>query len=263
MSQSRDHTITKENMIDGDTFEQLAHDLGLFYVRTHDARAQLKNISHQLGQANVLSHNSDGCILLKGTPTRWFDFEWDGIPDNVGHWFAQNISVRDPRLIPIPIGLERRRAHPEAHKKDVILSLPRTGDKRLAYLNASPGTNPNRPVLYQRFTDCDWCTTENGVSFPVFARQMRSHKFTFSPDGNGLDTHRTWEALYLGSFPIVERHSFTEEFARDLPLLIVDDWAQVTENWLNHKYTEFASREWNWDMLSMCYWVDLIRRIIT
>jgi len=74
------------------------------------------------------------------------------------------------------------------------------------------------------------------------------------PDGNGPDTHRTWETLYLGSFPIVERHVFTERFAEELPLLIVDNWAHVTQDFLDYVYAAFIKLDWNWQALTMDYW---------
>lgn len=257
--------FTKDTMIDGDAFEQLAHSLGLVYAATHELTSCIEGIRRQSGRVSVLSHNSDGCIVSPGTPLREYDFVWDNVPANVGHWFAQNVDVRDDRLTPLPIGLENIRWYPDLHKKDVIASLPRVENKGLLYLNVNTEIVVQREVLYQRFGNLAWCTAErgkNGIRFNHYAQQLSTHKFVLCPDGNGLDTHRTWEALYLGSFPIVERHCFTEEFAKLLPLLIIDDWDQVTEDFLNSKYDEFTSREWNWHALSIRYWEDLIRRTI-
>lgn len=256
-------TFTKDTMIDGDAFEQLAHDLGLVYVQIHNLTRE--SIRHRPGTANILSHNGDGCIMPGGTPSREYDFVWDNIPANVGHWFAQNVDVRDGRLTPIPIGLENIRWYPDLHKKDVILALPEIENKKLVYLNVNADIVVQREVLYQRFGNLAWCTTErgkNGIRFNHYAQQLKAHKFVLCPDGNGLDTHRTWEALYSGSFPIVERHPFTEEFAKQLPLVIIDGWGQVTEDFLNSRYDEFTSREWNWHALSIHYWKDLIQRTI-
>lgn len=246
-------------MIDGAQFERLAQELGLVYTDTHEIKDCLKGIGPDT--VNILSHNSDGGIVSKGM-ARWCDFEWDDVPGNVEHWFAQNAAVRDERLIPIPIGLERDIWSPVVLKKDVILSTPRAKTKKLAYLNVAIGTNPSRPPLYQLFSNRPWCTVEDRVPFPNYAKQLSIHKFVLSPDGNGLDTHRTWETLCLGAFPVVERHYFTEEFAKRLPLLIVDGWGQVTEDFLNRKYQEFTNRKWNWAALTIQYWENLIREII-
>ena len=45
------------------------------------------------------------------------------------------------------------------------------------------------------------------------------YAFVASPRGLGLDTHRTWEALFLGSIVIV-RSSSIDELFEDLPVVI-------------------------------------------
>lgn len=261
MSNSRKFRITRENMIDGDIFERLARELNLVYISTHELKDHLDILRAKPGKVNILSANSDGCIIPRNMDSRWYDFTWDDIPSNVNHWFAQNAHVGDDKLTPIPIGLECDRWHPPSEKKDTmhsILSAGTTVDRKLVYLNLTERT-PLRFDIYKWFADENWCTVEPRSDFSHYARQLSTHKFTFSPDGNGMDCCRTWEALYLGSFPIVERHYFTEEFAKQLPLLIVDDWTQITESFLNDKYREFMNREWNWEALGVQYWRNLIK----
>ena len=254
--------ITKDDMIDGDQFERLAGKYGLTYIETHEAR------NRELSGC-ILTHNSDACILPKGktiqprlSEVRTYDYNWGNVPDSVRVWLAQNVDVRDERLIPIPIGLERDRWFPHLRKKEVILTLPDVEKTGLLYLNVNPETHWARPALYEMFP---WCTVEpghNGARFLNYAWQIKRHKFVLCPDGNGMDTHRTWETLYLGSYPIVQRHVFTEEFARILPLLIVDAWGEVTEQYLDSMYKDFASREWSWEALKIDYWENLIKEKI-
>lgn len=254
--------VHRADLIDGDQFEWLAGKYGLAYIETHEAR------NRELGGC-ILTHNSDGCILPAGktinpnpSATRAVDYDWGNVPDSVRVWFAQNADVRDERLIPIPIGLERDRWFPRLRKKEIILTLPDAEKTRLLYLNFNPSTHRARPALYERFGNEGWCTTElghNGVGFFHYAQQIKRHKFVLCPDGNGMDTHRVWEALYLGSYPIVQRHVFTEEFAKALPLLVVDDWDEVTQCYLHGIYWDFASREWNWEALKIDYWEYLIK----
>ena len=253
--------ITRTDLIDGDQFERIAYKYGLTYIETHKAK------NRELSGC-ILTHNSDGCILPAGktiqprlSATRTEDYNWPA-PASVRVWFAQNVDVRDGRLIPIPIGLERDRWFTCLHKKDVILGLPDMEKAGMLYLNFNPATYWGRPALYKRFENKGWCTAEfghNGVGFPHYAQQIKRHKFVLCPDGNGMDTHRTWETLYLGSYPVVERHVFTEEFAKILPLLVVDDWGEVTEQYLHSVYKDFTSREWAWEVLKIGYWENLIK----
>lgn len=249
-------------MIDGDAFERLARKHGLFYATTHKlcSERQIDEIATLPEPVNVLSHNSDGGIPAPGTQLSWFDFIWSEAPDNIGHWFAQNCDVRDERLTPIPIGLETDRWHPPSMKKDVILATSGAGRDSLVYLNHTVRASHRtaRKVILDLFADKLWVTFEQGRSFEHYARQLARHKFVFSPDGNGMDCVRTWEALYLGCYPIVERHVFTEEFAKILPILIVDDWMAVTDDFLLAEYERMSAQSWRWDALTVDYWDELI-----
>ena len=51
---------------------------------------------------------------------------------------------------------------------------------------------------------------------------MNISKVTHSaPWGNGIDTHRFWEALYLGSCPITVKHKNYSDF-KNLPNFLND-----------------------------------------
>jgi hypothetical protein len=76
-----------------------------------------------------------------------------------------------------------------------------------------------------------------------------------SPRGNGLDTHRLWEALYLGSLPIVKTSSL-DLLYQNLPVLIVQEWEQVTEELLRKKAKELTHS--NPEPLTIYYWLDQI-----
>ena len=49
-----------------------------------------------------------------------------------------------------------------------------------------------------------------------------------APSGMGLDTHRLWETLILGSIPIVERCAGWQRVLDDLPAVWVTDFVEVT-----------------------------------
>ena len=56
---------------------------------------------------------------------------------------------------------------------------------------------------------------------------LSKHKFCISPPGNGVDCHRTWECLYLGVIPIVEKSPHMSYFD-DLPILFVDNYDNIS-----------------------------------
>eukprot|EP00581_Thalassiosira_minuscula_P011257 CAMPEP_0183725922 /NCGR_PEP_ID=MMETSP0737-20130205/21903_1 /TAXON_ID=385413 /ORGANISM="Thalassiosira miniscula, Strain CCMP1093" /LENGTH=356 /DNA_ID=CAMNT_0025957093 /DNA_START=32 /DNA_END=1099 /DNA_ORIENTATION=- len=58
------------------------------------------------------------------------------------------------------------------------------------------------------------------------------YKFMLSPRGVGLDCYRTWEALYLGMIPVVKT-STLDSMYQGLPVLIVDEWSDLTPELLH------------------------------
>jgi hypothetical protein len=58
------------------------------------------------------------------------------------------------------------------------------------------------------------------------------------PRGNGLDTHRVWEALYLGAVPVLERSPLDPLYS-DLPVLLVDSLKGLTRSQLEEAWPQF------------------------
>jgi hypothetical protein len=73
------------------------------------------------------------------------------------------------------------------------------------------------------------------------------------PRGNGIDTHRLWETLYMGSIPIVIRHQAFDEF-HDLPILFINEWTDVTETFFRTEYMRITNASWNLEKLKFGYW---------
>ncbi|MHA1309193.1 MAG: hypothetical protein ACTSQN_18140, partial [Candidatus Heimdallarchaeota archaeon] len=134
--------------------------------------------------------------------------------------------------------------------------------KNLAYMNHSIKTNPaERKDLYQMFKDKPWVTIDhggNGHRFDEYIDNVYNHKFVFCPEGNGMDTHRTWETLYMGTIPI-EKRNVNNQFYTNLPICFVDDWKQVTKTFLEKEYARIKSVAWNMEKLEFKYWKDKIR----
>jgi len=200
----------------------------------------------------IISHNSD--VNVKSV---------DNVPSNVVHWFSQNVCIKDPRLSSLPIGLENKRWHQEVQKKNRMLAKVKTAKrlKNLVYVNHNISTNPaERTPPYDVLKGKPFATTTYGYNpqnFDVYIDEVYNHKFVVSPPGNGVDTHRKWETLYLGSIPI-EKRCPNNTFYEDLPICFVDSWDQVTESFLNSEYERIIHNKWNLDKLRMSYWLTQI-----
>jgi hypothetical protein len=78
------------------------------------------------------------------------------------------------------------------------------------------------------------------------------------PPGNGIDTHRLWEALYSRTIPVALASPEMDAF-RDLPILFVEDFRQLTRDSLAREYERITSSKWNWQKLFLPLWRDRIR----
>lgn len=93
-----------------------------------------------------------------------------------------------------------------------------------------------------------------------FWRMQSLTVFALSPAGGGYDCHRTWEALALGSIPIVRTSPIDAVYA-GLPVLIVQDWANVTEDLLLATRSKFARLKWDRRRLTLAFWTERIRTV--
>jgi len=181
-------------------------------------------------------------------------------------WFA--VNSESTRVTGIPLGITNDTDESPAHRVygniaamiDTV-STPRSV-KNLAYMNFSTGTYSERVPLKAMFQAVPWVTHGESINTfegrRQFLEDIRNHDFVFSPRGSGVDTHRLWETLYMGSIPIVKRH-ITHAGWTDLPILFVDRWEEVTQERLLAERERILSSTWNFDKLRVGYWIDRIR----
>lgn len=62
-----------------------------------------------------------------------------------------------------------------------------------------------------------------------YLRQLKESRFVLSPQGNGPDCHRTWEAIYWGCVPVIEKGSLPDSLTREMPILVVDSFMEFLE----------------------------------
>ena len=62
-----------------------------------------------------------------------------------------------------------------------------------------------------------------------------------SPQGNGLDTHRTWEALYLGRVAVVKASAMDAIF-EGLPVIVLESWDDLSRERLDREYRNVVNR---------------------
>jgi hypothetical protein len=66
------------------------------------------------------------------------------------------------------------------------------------------------------------------VSQRAIWRRYAAYPFVISAAGNGLDCHRTWELLYLGSI-VITKTSPLDRLFDGLPVVTVKDWREICD----------------------------------
>ena len=176
-------------------------------------------------------------------------------------WFAQNIEeYSHPKLINLPIGLANRRwGHGSIELIEKVGSIiSEISREHLLYLNISVSTFPKeRQYVYDLFKENPFCFDAGAKPFEEYLRDLASCKFVVSPRGNGIDCHRTWEALYLGAIPIV-RTSSLDPMYEGLPVLIVNEWSDISGEFLEKIWEEMRGKEFNFAKLYASFWYKKI-----
>lgn len=241
--------------IQGEQFIELSDSVHIFYCKTDDVNDFFRNIP-TIDPFILISHNSDGKIT--DTPDQ-YDADVKLMPNNLIRWFAQNVYYSHERIESIPIGLENSYNFPELNKIKKLHNLINVNKNyiNLLYMNHNINTNPTeRIVPYDLLENKQWCTSIhglNGDNYDEYINNIHNHKFVISPEGNGPDTHRLWECLYLNTIPI-EKRNINNQFYTDLPICFVDDWNEITEQFLLNEYDRITNIEWNLDKLNFSYW---------
>jgi len=84
---------------------------------------------------------------------------------------------------------------------------------------------------------------------PSYFNTLPTYKFIISPEGNGIDCHRHYEALMAGCIPIVEDHPGIREKYSGCPILYTKDYSEITPAYLEKMYTEMVDKEYNFSKL--------------
>jgi hypothetical protein len=258
------HTINSTEYITGNGFIDICNDSNAVFCKTD----YIKNYYNK--SINVfITHNSDyeinDFLLLNGPK---FNF-----------WFAQNKNVINDRIIPIPIGIENIKLNTSAASNAGLYSSEVKGalyksqllekynsydleKQNLVYMNFNPNTFPKeRNKVIELFSNKDWVIKTSNLNIEKLYFDISSSKFVFSPRGNGIDCHRTWEALYLKTIPIVKNSIHMENF-KDLPIFFIDSWDEITEEKLNFFYEKVKNTLYNLDKLKISYWKKIINEKI-
>lgn len=229
--------------------------------------------------AEVLPQMTFRFVLVsarENNPTRLFDVERVLNDPNVLCWFIENYEfdaryIDTGKIVPLPLGMNYHKLDPNSPNRSGDMgttALPGAQQAQLKDIQAEIAPIRERPLkVYCNFQLNMDTFLRHHHAIPraearaeaiealrdkpfsiVEPRQTtrndvwRRHKqaaFEASPRGNSIDCHRTWEALLLKSIPIVKSTPM-DPIYEGLPVVIVQDWSEVTEENLIRWRDSFA-----------------------
>ena len=95
-----------------------------------------------------------------------------------------------------------------------------------------------------------------------YFKMLPQYKFIVSPEGNGIDCHRHYEALMAGCIPIIEDSELVRQKYGDTPILYTRDYSEINETYLLEKYEEMLNKTWDFSKLFLGYWGEADQRLI-
>jgi hypothetical protein len=198
--------------------------------------------------------------------------------DKIIHWYSQNCIGKHPKLTQIPIGMDYHtmaaRDHewgpktPPLEQERILFEIRQSAkplEQRMVKAYANFHFLMNTKYAYDRIDainkipkSCVFYESTKVKRLETWKTQSE-YAFVISPHGNGLDCHRTWEAISLGAIPIIKTSPLDSLFD-GLPVWIVNDWNQVNESSMLVKIKEFKDGV-NLETMHLNYWLKKIRNI--
>ena len=141
------------------------------------------------------------------------------------------------------------------HSKTVLCAIVESTDTR-----RRGNFSINRKIILQNLKN----NSINNIKLSItdYFEKLPDYKFVISPEGNGIDCHRHYEALIAGCIPIIERNPLTEEKYKGLPILYTTDYTEINEEYLNKVYEEMKEVSYDFSRLFLSFYTEEQRQMI-
>ena len=226
-----------ENQIANMTINNLFCYLPL--LETH-LRVLVNVLSHIKTPVKLFFHNGDttftqehGNALLEN--------------NNILCIYSQNLSIPPhERLKPLPIGIANSMwSHGNIYTWVSRLQMPLPKKQHLIYFYFEINTNVHKRQMCFDIIRSKGIESQPKRSLSEYIQTLSGFKFAICPEGNGIDTHRFWECLYLKVVPICPRNIITEYYSKFFPVVLLNKWEDLnidvisafyeTRNWSNYE----------------------------
>ena len=182
-------------------------------------------------------------------------------------WFSIHpCELSHPKLHHLPLGIIQNKEFYDdrINLNNYFTDLRNKKKEGLLFMNFTGGKKPpfkaDREVVHHMFKNKNYIVIGKKKEFHSYLEDMAHTKFALSPAGTGPDTYRTWEALLVGTIPIVKTSQLDELYS-NLPILIIKNWEEITEELLENTWKEYTTKKFNIKKLFIEYWWKKIENI--
>jgi hypothetical protein len=197
----------------------------------------------------IITHNSNHHVT----------HHYKGVFDNRNliSWWGQNIDFDHPRLKSIPIGIANEMwPHGNEYVLSNRINSPKKKNK-IIYANFSIDKNKKEKAYCSEILKKQGVVLNERTSFPNYLDQLSSAFFCISPKGNGIDSHRIWESLYLKTIPIVTE-SVNGKFYENYPIYKIKSWDSFDSSIFDENLYHNIMSKYDSYKLDIDYYYNLI-----
>lgn len=180
------------------------------------------------------------------------------------HVFSSNVLNETPHLTAIPVGIENAYRNTNGGVADFIKSRDNQpwGERDIRIFSRfNVHNNPRvRRPLAQTLASSRFGWSDHRLTPQEHRLRVLASKIVLSPPGNGIDCHRTWEAIYLGAVPAVLSAYSPPGLFDDMPALRIDSFEELiymSDSEIDLAFETTAQR--SVEKCFMPYWVTKIR----
>lgn len=184
------------------------HNIKLF-IYTHILSDFVENILFKLSSNlsyTIYLHNSDHSLENDINYQKLLDCK------HVKKVYSQNINCNfnSEKFSLLPIGLANSMFN-HGDTLSLYTTMKNTyylNKTRNLYININPNTFAYRSQVIQQVNN-ERFNISKGKPFKEYLEELSTHYFSLCVRGNGIDTHRLFESLYLGVIPVIINNKFT------------------------------------------------------
>lgn len=249
-----------EKINDGDTLYVCNSNIHIFSI----------NLLPRLTRKVILVSGDDDQIIPHSFPDSTMRILYSPY---IIHWFSQNCLITNPKITHLPIGLDYhtmskrntfwgniKSPFEQENEINELIKLTKPFHERVIKIYSTFHFELNRGDRIEAYNQIPNELIDyqgSRVSRLESHIVQTGYAFVASPFGGGPDCHRTWEALVLGCIPIIKSSGLNSLF-ENLPVLIVNNWSDITYELLNQTIEKFKTMEFNYEKLKLSYWMNLI-----